>query len=84
MFHSPLGAPASYTAVEITSATQQAILKCLYETFPRLKHVGIDKKTGERVDVNTPPQNRIEEALLDQAKVKVGKGYHVTIALPEI
>jgi len=81
MFHSPLGAPASYAAVRITYATHQAILKGLHETFPRLKAVGIDKKTGERIDLNTPLEDRIEMGLLKQAKTKIGKDYSITIKL---
>ena len=34
MFYSPLGAPASYAAIEITEKTRQAILTGLRQTFP--------------------------------------------------
>jgi len=81
MFHSPLGAPASYAAVRITHATHQAILKGLHETFPRLKAVGIDKATGDRIDRNTPPEDRVETGLLKQAKNRVGKSYFITVEL---
>jgi len=81
MFHSPLGAPASYAAVKITNATHQAILKGLHETFPCLKAVGIDTETGERIERNTPLEDRIEIGLLTQAKNKVGKNYSITIKL---
>lgn len=81
MFHSPLCAPASYAAVSITSATHLAILKGLHDTFPRLKAVGIDKETGEKININTPPENRIKKELLEQAKAKVGEKYSITIEL---
>ena len=84
MFHSPLGAPASYAAVRITSATHRAILKGLHETFPRLKAVGINRETGEKNDINTHPEARIEKGLLEQAKAKVGKEYFITMELDSV
>ena len=81
MFHSPLGAPASYAAVRITHATHQAILKGLHETFPPLKAVGVEKGTGERISLDTPLEERIERNLLEHAKGKVGKNYSITIKL---
>jgi hypothetical protein len=38
MFHSPLGAPASYAAIELTSDTEEAILEGLRQSVPELKN----------------------------------------------
>ena len=84
MFHSPLGAPASYPAIEITDRTRSAILKGLQETFPRLKGAGIDRQSGKQIRYDTPPIERIERAALEQAKRKVSKKYAIVVDLETV
>ena len=49
MFHSPLGAPASYAAVELTSETALAIKRLLESALPKMKALGYNRATGEMV-----------------------------------
>lgn len=81
MFTSPLGVPASYAAIKITDKTDRAILKGLRETFPRLKGAGIDRKTGKETFYSTPPIDRIEKEVLEQAKKKVTSQYIKSVQL---
>jgi hypothetical protein len=53
MFHSPLGAPASYTAVELCDATRAAIVHLLARTLPSMKPLGYNRATGECVYLTT-------------------------------
>lgn len=64
MFHSPLGAPASYRAVEITEATETAIVKALHQAIPRIKGCGVDQKTGQQIGFHTPVSERIVDQSL--------------------
>jgi len=59
MFHSPLGAPASYLAILITSETEHAIMKGLRATVPRVEPYGLNQKTGKETTQNTPVSDRI-------------------------
>ena len=81
MFHSPLGAPASYSAIEITHKTAKAILKGLHDTIPRLTGCGIDRETGERIYFDTPVSKRIEDLNRSEAaKKRVDAGdYSISI-----
>ena len=81
MFVSPLGAPASYGAIEITDKAANAISKGLHDTIPRLKGCGTDRETGEPILFHTPVFKRIKD--LDQfeaAKKRVAVGdYSISI-----
>ena len=79
MFHSPLGVPASYSAIEITDKTQNAILKGLRETIPQLKGAGLDKETGREITWHTAPAERIAASALRKAMRKVTESYSITI-----
>jgi len=79
MFHSPLGAPASYAAIEITENTKTAILNGLRKTFPRLKGAGLDKETRREITFHSPPETRVDAKTLTLAKEKVTQNYSVTI-----
>lgn len=46
MFWSPLGAPASYAAVTLTEATEQAIQSLLERLLPRMLPLGLNRETG--------------------------------------
>jgi hypothetical protein len=79
MFHSPLGVPVSYPAIEITDRTKDAILRGLRDTFPRLKGAGLDKETGMEITWHTPPALRIAASALRKAIIKVTEDYSITI-----
>ena len=79
MFHSPLGVPASYAAIEITEKTHKAILKGLRETVPRVKGAGLDRETGKSVSFHTPPAERIDPTVLRNAKATVTGSYLIIV-----
>lgn len=53
MFHSPLGAPASYAAVELTRETTEAVKKILASILPAMKPLGLNRETGEQLFLTT-------------------------------
>jgi hypothetical protein len=59
MFHSPLGAPASYLAILISSETENAIMEGLRATIPRIEPFGLNRKTGKETTQNTSISDRI-------------------------
>lgn len=59
MFTSPLGAPASYRAIELTDDTYAAITSALRSIFPRMKPMGMDAATGALISQRTPIGERI-------------------------
>jgi len=84
MFHSPLGAPASYAAIEITENTKTAIMSGLRKTFPRLKGAGLDKETGREITFHTHPADRVDAKILTLAKEKLTQNYSVTIDVEKL
>jgi hypothetical protein len=62
LFHSPLGAPATYGAIELTDKTKQAVAAAVQGLLPRLLPFGIDPKTKEWVTASTPLRERISDA----------------------
>ena len=59
MFTSPLGAPATYGAVELTDDTAKSVTMALRSIFPRLKPMGIDASTGAFIGQRTPLADRV-------------------------
>ena len=59
MFHSPLGAPASYAAVEMSEETSTAVTSALHQIFPSLRAMGFHKDTGAFVTQGTPFLERV-------------------------
>ena len=84
MFHSPLGVPASYAAIQIAEKTHKAILKGLRETVPRVKGAGLDRETGKSVSFHTPPAERIDPAVLRNAKATVTGSYLIIIEVKNL
>ena len=81
MFVSPLGAPASCAAVELTDPTDSAISKALLTTIPKVLGLGLNRKTGRGIDGRTPILERAVDAeafLLARAKASV-PGYSITV-----
>lgn len=81
MFHSPLGAPASYRAVELTEDTAQSLTKALRSIFPRLKPMGLDKTTGAHIGQRTPIIERIsDQKMFDSANEMISSnGFCITV-----
>jgi len=83
MFHSPLGAPCSYSAIDISHTEEKAINHALNYIFPRLKSYGLDHKTGSHIELGTPVINRmIDSTEFIHAKEKVlSSNYAITIKI---
>jgi len=58
-FGSPLGAPASYKAVEMNEAAWDAICLGIRSLFPKVKPLGRDSSTGKIIDIGTRLSNRV-------------------------
>jgi hypothetical protein len=72
MFYSPLGAPASYAAIDLTSDTNKAISSALKAVFPQLKPLGLDQETKELITGQTPLISRIYDASeLELVRLKI-------------
>lgn len=61
LFHSPLGAPATYGAIELTKNTEQAVTAAVQGLLPRLLPLGVNPKAKEWVTTSTPLQERITD-----------------------
>ena len=61
MFVSPMGAPASFPAVEFDAATGKALLAGVRAVIPPLAPFGIDPKTGRHLDASTPLNGRMPD-----------------------
>ena len=60
MFTSPLGAPASYTAIELSDELNAAMRAKMREIFPRIAPFGLNRKTGvEFTNLNSRVADRI-------------------------
>lgn len=81
MFHSPLGAPYSYPAIDIADEVKAAIENALNDIFPRLRPFGLDKETEREVTMITPFGERLPDKLVyEKAKDVVSKdGFQLTI-----
>lgn len=66
MFHSPLGVPASYAAIELDQKTEAAVRTALIQVFPRLRAYGLHKDLDLIIDAMSP----FEERIIDQAEFK--------------
>lgn len=47
LFHSPLGAPATYGAIELAKSTEEAVDAAVRSLLPRLLPLGLNRKTGD-------------------------------------
>jgi hypothetical protein len=78
MFVSPLGAPASYPAVEISERTREAILQALGSTLPKITPHGRNRKTGIETTVSTPISERLTSDELRKIKNVVNFKFSIT------
>lgn len=84
MFHSPLGAPASYAAIDITEKTHKAILSGLHASIPRITGAGLDSETGESISYHTPPKERIDPEELSTARDTITSDYSIVVELQNV
>lgn len=80
MFCSPLGAPASYAAVELDTATTSTITKALESAFPRLRGYGLHRDAGLEVWRDSPLEDRIiNQEQFQQLSTELKKpGFQIT------
>lgn len=81
MFHSPLGAPASYGAINLSESTSKAILEGLREAIPKVRGCGRNRETGLEITNCTPINDRvIDHEEFDLAKKRVeSPNYIITV-----
>lgn len=78
MFVSPLGAPASYPAIEISERTRKAIHQALDSTFPKITPHGRNRETGIETTIFTPVSDRLTSEELKRVKSLVSSEYFIT------
>ncbi len=61
LFHSPLGAPASYGAIELSKNTVRAVDTAVQGLLPKILPFGINPKKKEWVTTSTPLHERISD-----------------------
>ena len=85
MFHSPLGVPASFSAVSLTGETETAIAAGLKHFIPRLRPFGINKNTGELVTQSTPLEQRVldSDALATFQRIIDSGGFQVHVEIEQ-
>lgn len=81
MFTSPLGAPASYAAVELTDETYAGIHKLLESLLPAMRPLGLNRDIDQLIFHGTPLQDRVfDQAAYSQAFLKL-EGMSFTLNL---
>ncbi len=66
MFTSPLGAPASYAAVQMNQKTENAVIAALVQAFPKVRAYGLHKDLDLIIDGFSP----FEERIIDPVEFK--------------
>jgi hypothetical protein len=61
MFHSPLGAPASFPAVLLTGAARPALDSAIRGLLPRVLPFGLHPVTKEWITQSTPLRQRLDD-----------------------
>jgi hypothetical protein len=84
MFTSPLGVPASYRAIEITSNTHNAISEALKRTFPKLKPLGKNKDTGIEITYQSSVEARVSREAVEETEALVVEGYSISVRLDDL
>jgi hypothetical protein len=86
MFTSPLGAPASYAAVELTEETRLAMQVGLHILMPKLAGFGLHPRTGEWVHQSTPWRARVMDPNgFEQARQRIeAGGYSITVPTKQV
>jgi hypothetical protein len=81
MFTSPLGVPASYRAIGITSNTDKAISEALRLTFPKLKPLGRNRVTGIEITYQSPVEASLCKDAIEETRTLVVEDYSVSVRL---
>ena len=84
VFTSPLGVPASFSAIRLTEKTKLAISEGLNRTFPRLKPLGRSSETGIEIVYSTPINARLSKQRIERAKRLVVSEYFINVSLKEV
>ena len=84
MFTSPLGVPASYRAIGITSNTDKAISEALRLTFPKLKPLGRNRVTGIEITYQSPVEARLSKQSIEETRAIVVEDYSVSVRLDDL
>jgi hypothetical protein len=66
MFVSPLGAPASFAAIELSPETRKAITQALNQMFPKILPFGLHPVSKQFINSHTP----ISERILDKSAIQ--------------
>jgi len=83
MFVSPLGAPASYPAIEISDRTRQAIQRALDATLPKITPHGRNRETGIETTISTPIHQRLNASDLCNVKELISSNYEISMSTRE-
>jgi len=74
IFHSPLGVPASYSAINIDSETKLAISDVVSNFFPKFRAYGFHKDLNKMIDSSSSTGERvIDQNNLDEFKSKLAQ-----------
>ena len=65
----------------MTDKTEEAILKALKLTFPKLKPLGRNRETGIEITYDTPMHARLELEEVKKVRELVTKSYSITTPL---
>lgn len=86
MFTSPLGAPASYAAVEFTEETRVVMEEGLRILIPKLAGFGLDRVTGVWIHQSTQWQTRVmDTTAFEPARQRIETGgYSITVPTKQI
>ena len=84
LFTSPLGVPASYRAIEVTSNTHKAISEALRLTFPKLKPLGRNRVTGIEITYQSAVEDRLSKEAIEETRSLVVEDYSVTVRLEDM
>ena len=75
MFVSPLGAPASFGAVELSEETHTAITNALSQIFPRMAAFGLHPVSKEFINSSTLISDRtVDKAEIESVKQLISSG----------
>jgi hypothetical protein len=80
MFHSPLGVPASYAAVELNDKTGAAVQEALESIFPRVRAYGWHKDIDLIIDAMTPFEERVIDSVEFENRRKIIEAGDLTVS----
>jgi hypothetical protein len=61
MFHSPMGVPASYAAIEVDPDTRLAIANSICNLFPKFRAYGFHKDLNRMIDSSSSLEDRVTD-----------------------